>query len=71
MADRTYTMRMYLDAGAKFPAGQPIIVTAADETAAMIKAIEHADASGIAWEVIAKEPAGPADHGRRRQPRGR
>ena len=29
-------MRMYVDAGAKFPAGQPIIVTAADETAAMM-----------------------------------
>jgi hypothetical protein len=64
-------MRMYLDADAKFPAGQPIVVTAADETAAMIKAMEVAEASGIAWKAIAKEPAGSPDGGRRRQPRRR
>lgn len=68
MAERTYTMRMYQDADARFPTGQPIVVIATDETAAMIKAIEVADASGVTWKAIAKEPAGSADHGRRRQP---
>ena len=69
--DRTYTMRMYLDVDAKFPVGQPIVVTAADETAAMIKAIEVAAASGVKWEAIAKEPAGVLEQGRRHQPRRR
>jgi hypothetical protein len=62
---------MYLDADANFPAGQPIVVTAADETAAMIKAIEQADASGVAWQVIAKEAGRAPDQGRRRQARRR
>ena len=58
MAYQTFTCQAYLDADGKFPSGPPIMVTAADKTAAVLKATEQAMEAGIDWAVIAVEPPG-------------
>lgn len=67
MAYKTFTCQAYLDANGKFPSGPPIVVTAADKTAAVLKATEQAMEAGIDWAVIAVEPPGRSSD--RRQPR--
>ena len=67
VAHQTFTCQAYLDADGKFPSGPPILVTAADKTAAILKATEQVMEAGIDWAIVAVEP--PGRSGERRQPR--
>ena len=66
VAYQTFTCQAFLDADGKFPCGPPIVVTAADKTAAVLKATEQAMEAGIDWAIIAVEP--PRRNSDRRQP---
>jgi hypothetical protein len=70
VAYQTFTCQAYLDADGKFPSGPPIVVTAADKTAAVLKATEQAMEARIDWAIIAVEPPGrSSDRGQPRRNR--